>query len=125
LDLAKLMAEADIVSIHLGFNEQTAGIITAEHLNQLRPGSTVVNTARAEVVEPGAMYQRMARGDVSGAFDVFEIEPLPKGDPMAQLANVIKTSHNAFRTPETTYSMIDLGIRNIEGFISGNPVNIV
>jgi phosphoglycerate dehydrogenase-like enzyme len=124
-DLDFLLANSQIISIHLPANDSTFGMIKYENLAKINSGSVIINTARAEVVEPGAMYRRLARGDIQGGFDVWEQEPLDPADPMRTLENVVHTSHNAFRAIETAWRTIELGLDNIEAFMQGHPVNIV
>ncbi|MDR2538503.1 MAG: hypothetical protein LBC43_02525 [Bifidobacteriaceae bacterium] len=124
-DLDYLMNNSQIVSVHLAANDATFGLIKSHHLAKLNPGSIIINTARAEVIEAGAMYERLAQGDIQGGFDVWEKEPLAQDDPLRELENVVHTSHNAYRTIETSWRTIELGLNNIEAFISGHPQNMV
>ena len=70
-DMNELIAGSDVVSIHMPLLDSTRGIITAENLEALRPGTLFVNTARAEILEPGALLKRLERGDIPAALDVF------------------------------------------------------
>jgi phosphoglycerate dehydrogenase-like enzyme len=124
-DLDYILARSDIVSFHLPGNDQTSGMITYQHLNLIKPGSIILNTGRAEVFAHRALYLRLADGDIQGGFDVWENEPLAADDPLRTLDNVVHTPHNAFRTRETGYKMVELGLENVKSFISGKVSNIV
>lgn len=75
-DMNELISNSDVVSVHMPLLDSTRGIITAKNLDALRPGTLFVNTARAEVIEPGALLARLQRGDIPAALDVFDHEPL-------------------------------------------------
>ena len=62
-DMDEVFAQSDIISLHLPLLDGTAGIITSRQLDRMRPGSMIVNTARAEIIEPGALTRRLQRGD--------------------------------------------------------------
>ncbi|MBV8092545.1 MAG: 3-phosphoglycerate dehydrogenase [Acetobacteraceae bacterium] len=105
--LDTLLAESHVLSVHLLLNEETQGFLSAERLERLRPGAILVNTARAALVDQPAMLQALREGRIAhAALDVFHEEPLPPGDPLTALDNVILTAHSAFRTPETTETLI-------------------
>ena len=74
-DMNELISNSDVVSVHMPLLDSTRGIITAKNLDALRPGTLFVNTARAEVIEPGALLARLQRGDIPAALDVFDHEP--------------------------------------------------
>ena len=125
-DLGELIASSDIVSIHLPLIDgATRGIITAEHLSRLRPGTLFVNTARAEVIEPGALAARLAKGDVPAALDVYDSEPLPDDDPIRRVPGIILTPHVAWRTDgafaDLTRQMVDA----TRAFLTGGEMNVV
>ena len=73
-DMNELIAGSDVVSIHMPLLDSTKGIVTAENLEALKPGTMFINTARAEIIEPGALLARLQRGDIPAALDVFEHE---------------------------------------------------
>ncbi|MBT1181502.1 D-2-hydroxyacid dehydrogenase family protein [Bifidobacterium sp. CP2] len=125
-DLGDLIGGADVVSIHLPLIDgATRGVITAEHLDHLKSGAIVVNTARAEVVEPGAMTARLMRGDVYAALDVFEKEPLPADDPLRSLPGVVLTPHVAWRTDGAFADLTRQMVEATVAFLSGGAMNVV
>jgi len=92
--LAQVLA-ADIVSLHRGLTPATRHFLGAAELAQLRPGCVLINIARGALVEPGALYERLRRGDVFACLDTFDEEPLPADDLLRSLPNVFLTSHIA------------------------------
>ena len=124
-DLGDLLHHSDVVSIHLPLTTSTRGIITSEHLNRLRPGTIIVNTARAEVIRPGALADRLLRGDLLAGLDVFDKEPLPQDDPLRSAPGTILTPHVAWRDDEAYRALSDQVVRAIAGFFTGSSVNRV
>ena len=97
-DMNELISNSDVVSVHMPLLDSTRGIITAKNLDALRPGTLFVNTARAEVIEPGALLARLQRGDIPAALDVFDHEPLAADDPLCKIPGIVLTPHIAWRT---------------------------
>ena len=94
-------------------------------LHRLRPGSILVNTARGELLEPGAVADRLARGDVRGALDVFDPEPLDPADPLLAVPGTVLTPHLGFRTPGALQRMAEGAVANVEAFLAGSPTHVV
>ncbi|HEX2834298.1 MAG TPA: D-2-hydroxyacid dehydrogenase family protein [Thermoanaerobaculia bacterium] len=84
---------ADVLSLHLKLSKETQGIVTAGDLARMKPDALLVNTARAELIEPGALLAALRNGRPGfAALDVFESEPAID-DPLVQLPNVTATPH--------------------------------
>ncbi|MCI1240608.1 MAG: D-2-hydroxyacid dehydrogenase family protein [Bifidobacterium subtile] len=123
-DLGELFERADIVSLHLPLLADTDGLITPEHLNHLRPGTIFVNTARAEVIQPGVLTSRLQRGDISAGLDVFDAEPLPDDDPLRTLPNVVLTPHVAWRAEAAYASLTKQVTQSIAAYFTGESFNV-
>ncbi|HWS57889.1 MAG TPA: NAD(P)-dependent oxidoreductase [Actinotalea sp.] len=116
---------ADVVTLHLPLTAGTRGLVTAELLDRMPEGSILVNTARGELVEPGALARRLARGDVRAALDVFDPEPLHPGDPLLTVPGTVLSPHLGFRTPQALERMAAGAVASVEAFLAGAPVNVV
>jgi phosphoglycerate dehydrogenase-like enzyme len=125
VELEELLARADVVSLHLMLTEDTRGMIDERLLRSLKPGALLVNTARAELVAPGALERVLAEGRIAAALDVFETEPLAAGSALRDLPNVALSPHQGYNTPESLERMLDVVVANIEHYLSGTPSNIV
>ena len=125
VDLPELLAEADVVSLHLLLTDETRGMLDEPMLRSLKPGALLVNTARAELIAPGALERVLAEGRIAAALDVFDTEPLAAGSPLRDLPNVVLSPHQGYNTPESLERMLDVVVANIERYLSGTPVNIV
>jgi len=98
-DLDQVLSKADAVSLHLGLNADTTGLIGAHRLNLPNPGFILVNTARADLVDESALLAGLKSGQIGhAALDVFPEEPLPADNPYKELANVTLTAHMAYMT---------------------------
>jgi D-3-phosphoglycerate dehydrogenase len=120
VDLDTLLAESDVLSVHLLLTDETRGFLGADRLAKLRPGAVLVNTARGAIVEEAAMIAALRSGRLHhAALDVFASEPMAPGHELATLPNVTLSAHSAFRTPEASENLIrralDIGKRLATG----------
>ncbi len=110
-DLDTVLAESDVVSVHLLLNDETRNFLSAERIAKLRPGALLVNTARAAVVDEAAMIAALRSGRLRhAALDVFNTEPLPAGHALTTLQNVTLSAHSAFRTPEASDKLLRMAL---------------
>jgi D-3-phosphoglycerate dehydrogenase / 2-oxoglutarate reductase len=110
-DVDTLLAQSDVVSLHLLLNDETRGFLNAARLARMKPGALFVNTSRGAIVDEAALTDAIRSGRIGAAgLDVFVEEPLPAGHPLAALDNVLLASHSAFRTPEATDNLIEASL---------------
>jgi D-3-phosphoglycerate dehydrogenase len=126
VELDQLLRESDVVSLHLRLSEKTQHFLKKEHFEAMKRTAIFINTARGPIVDEPAMIDALRDGTIAAAgLDVFEKEPLPKGHPIASLANVVLTPHSAGVTPETLEAGLQLSIDNIWNWMAGQPTNVV
>ena len=105
--LDALLAQSDVVSLHLLLNDETRGFLSRERISAMKPGVILVNTARAAMVDEAAMIEALKSGHIRHAgLDVFNTEPLPADHPLTKIPNVTLSAHSAFRTPEASENLI-------------------
>jgi D-3-phosphoglycerate dehydrogenase len=105
--LEALLAQSDVISLHLLLNDETRGFLSRERIAAMKPGVILVNTARGAMVDEAAMIEALKSGHIRHAgLDVFNIEPLPVDHPLTKLPNVTLSAHSAFRTPEASENLI-------------------
>ncbi len=107
VELDRLLAESDVLSLHLLLTDETRGFLGTERLSRLRPSTILVNTARGALVDEPALIEALSTGRIAhAALDVFDEEPLPPGHPFTTLDRVTLSAHSAFRTPEASDTLI-------------------
>ena len=117
--LDQLLAESDVVSLHLLLNDETTGFLSRAHLARMKPGAILVNTARGAVIDETALIDALKAGQIGhAALDVFVDEPLPANTPFAQLDNVTLSAHSAFMTPEASETLLRRAL-DIAGRVAG------
>jgi phosphoglycerate dehydrogenase-like enzyme len=116
---------ADIVSLHRGLTPATRHFLGPEELSRLRPGSVLINVARAALIDPEALLARLKRGDIFACLDVFEDEPPPPADPLRQLPNVFLTSHIAGGSADMQAAAAREVLHKIERCLGGAPTQPV
>ena len=100
--LDALLAESDVVSLHLPLTAQTRGLFGHERLARMKRGAVLVNTARGGIVDEDALARLLRDGHLGGAaLDVFENEPLAAGSALAGAPRLILTPHVAGVTLES------------------------
>jgi phosphoglycerate dehydrogenase-like enzyme len=100
-ELGELLEEADIVSLHVPLTQQTHHMIGQAELDYMRPGSYLVNTSRAGVVDERALLAALANGTLAGAgIDGFEGASAGRRNRLLTVDNVCATPHIALATSE-------------------------
>jgi glyoxylate reductase len=121
--LDQMLARMDIISINCPHTPATFHLLSARRLKLLRPQSYVVNTARGEVIDEGALIRMIGAGELAGAgLDVFEHEPAvnPKLARLARDGKVVLLPHMGSATVEGRIDMGEKVIVNIRTFMDGH-----
>ncbi|MGL4232041.1 MAG: hydroxyacid dehydrogenase [Casimicrobium sp.] len=96
VELDELVAQADVVSLHVPLVEATKNLFNASRIATMKKGAILINTARGGIVDDAAVAAALRSGQLGGAaIDVFEKEPLPASDVFAGCPNLILTPHIA------------------------------
>ena len=122
----QLFSNSDVLSLHLRLNDETRGIVRTEDLQRMKPSSLLVNTSRAELIEPDALIAALNRGRPGmAAVDVFEAEPILQGHALLRLENCICTPHIGYVEHDNYEMFFEAAFDNVVNFIRGTPSNIV
>lgn len=125
---SELLAQADLLSLHLPLIPQTQHLINDEAFAQMKRGVKIVNTCRGGVMDTSALVRALENGIVAGAgLDVFEEEPLPVTSPLMGFEQVMLSPHAAWYSEESFIELKRRAMENIlevcEGRAVANTVN--
>jgi phosphoglycerate dehydrogenase-like enzyme len=117
--LDDLLSRSDVVTVHAPLNEHTRAMIGAREFALMRPGATIVNTARGPVIDQAALVEALRSGHLGAAgLDVFEDEP-PAGSPLLGMRNVVLSPHVAGISDASNLAMSKLATANVLAVLAG------
>jgi D-lactate dehydrogenase len=145
--LLEVFEQADIITLHTPYNKENHHLINKENIAKMKKGVYLINTARGELVDTEALIWGLKEGIIAGlGSDLLEEERILKDEKnllrsgklketemriidlnheLMKMPNVIITPHIAFFTREAVASILQTTVENIQGFISGKPINLV
>lgn len=120
-------ADSDVVSLHLRYTAQTAGAVRAADLARMKPTALLVNTSRAELVEPGALVHALQRGRPGfAAVDVYEEEPVQgAAHPLLALPNALCTPHIGYVEKDNYERYFGIAFAHIAAYAAGRLEAVV
>ncbi|MFC8225529.1 D-2-hydroxyacid dehydrogenase family protein [Streptomyces sp. NPDC057287] len=122
----ELLETSDFVSVHLVLSERTRGLLGAKELALMRPGSYLVNTSRAAIVDQDALLDVLHRGAIAGAgVDVFDVEPLPADHPMRTAPRLLATPHLGYVSQANYAAYYGDAVEDIRAWLDGQPVRLL
>lgn len=120
--LDDLLAESDIVTLHVPLLASTKRMIGREQLERMKPGSVLINTCRGDVVDEEALIAALQKGTLrAAALDVFDREPVSPDNPLLKMTNVVLSGHLAGTTYDTFFRRARFAFENIQGIWEGKP----
>ena len=121
--LSDLIAESDVISLHVPLTELTAKMIDAERVARMKRGVVLINTARGGLVDEPALLAALHSGHVAAAgLDTLAIEPVGAAHRLLACDNVVVTPHVAWLTPETLARSIGIAIENCRRLENGEAL---
>ncbi len=121
--LDALLAQSDVVSLHVPLSDETANLIDAARLARMKPGAILVNTARGGLVDQAALMEALRTGRLAAAgLDVLAEEPADPADPLFGLRNVVLTPHVAWITDGTFERSFALAAENVRRLAAGEAL---
>jgi D-3-phosphoglycerate dehydrogenase len=122
----ELFEQSDVLSLHLRLSDETRGLVRLNDLSRMKTTSMLVNTSRAELIEPDALVAGLNRGRPGmAAIDVYESEPILQGHALLRLENCICTPHIGYVEQNSYELYYGAAFDNVVNFIKGRPSNIV
>ncbi len=122
-DLPDLLAESDVVSLHVPQTPETERMINPDTIAEMKPGAILVNTARGGLVDESALVAALESGQIRAAgLDVYEAEPVDPANALLTLENVILAPHIAWLTPETFERSFAIAAENCRRLRDGDDL---
>lgn len=122
-ELPELLAASDVVSLHVPAAAGNAGMIGASALATMKPGSLLLNTSRASLVDYPSVLDAIGSGRLGGfGVDVWWTEPADPGDPLLQFGNVLLTPHVGGAAEGARRGVVEVVAENVRRAVSGEPV---
>jgi phosphoglycerate dehydrogenase-like enzyme len=127
VSLNVLLRESDIVTLHTPLLPQTRRLIGPQELDKMKPTAILINTSRGEIVNEEALIKALEGKAIRGAgLDVFENEPINRGNPLLSLENVVLSPHAAGGTYESWPRRARFAYDNIQRVLDGKePLSLV
>jgi D-3-phosphoglycerate dehydrogenase / 2-oxoglutarate reductase len=127
LPLDDLLAEADVVTVHVPLDRDTHHLIGDAQLGRMKPGAILVNASRGPVVDEVALVRALESGRLGGAgLDVYEVEPLAPDSPLRALDDVFLSPHAGAMTADAEAKLLEVCGANLRRVLSGlDPFNVV
>jgi phosphoglycerate dehydrogenase-like enzyme len=123
LPLEDLLAEADVISLHVPLTDATTRMLDAGAFARVKPGAILVNTARGGLVDEAALVAALDDGRLGGGgLDGFADEPLPEHHPLKDRDDVLLTPHVAWLTQETLARSMTVAVENCRRLAAGEPL---
>jgi phosphoglycerate dehydrogenase-like enzyme len=124
VEFERLLRTSDVISLHLRLSPETRSMIGEREFSVMKPTAILLNTARGAIIDAAALLNALSTHQIRGAgLDVFEVEPLPVGDALTKLQNVVLTAHSAGNTPEALEAGLHRAVANVLSFIEGRSLS--
>ncbi|PNU21750.1 phosphoglycerate dehydrogenase [Geothermobacter hydrogeniphilus] len=123
LDLDRLLAEADFITLHVPLNQETENLLGEKQLQRCKPGCRIINCATGGLIDEQALAKAIAAGQIGGAaLDVFSQEPPAADNPLLRLPEVICTPHLRAATVDAQINVTVQVARQIVAFLQRGEV---
>ncbi len=123
VDLNTLLAESDIISLHMRVTPETTGMINMDLLRKMKKSTILVNTARGPLVNYQDLCQALENGVIArAALDTFDVEPIKPDNPILRLENVTLTNHIAGSSRNTAHLSAEIMAEDLKSFLEGGEV---
>jgi phosphoglycerate dehydrogenase-like enzyme len=122
--LQEIFQRSDVVSIHTPLLPETRGMIKGRMIDAMKPGATLINTARGGVIQQDEFIEVMSRrADLTAVLDVLEVEPPPPGNSVVRLPNVWITPHIAGSLGPECRRLGRVMVEELSRYLAGEPLH--
>lgn len=125
-EIGTLLAQSDVISLHVPLTPETKHMINKEKLDLMKPSAILINTARGPVVDGEALANALNTGKIAGAgIDVFDTEPpIAQNNPLITAKNTVLAPHIGFASKESMIKRAKIVFDNVSAWLDGKPINI-
>ncbi len=124
VDLDTVLKTSDVISLNAAFVEEMRNLIDKSAIEKMKPSAILVNTARGDFVDEGALAKALSEKRIAG-YGTDVLADWTTDNPLLALDNVTLTPHSGFFTVESLKNMADSIVANVESYAAGKPQNIV
>lgn len=118
LPLDELLAESDIVSIHLRLSDEVRGLLNREKLSKMKPTAFLINTSRGAIIDESALIDALNEKRIAGAgLDVFAVEPLLASSPLRNMPNVLLTPHVGWQVRDVFHEFVEIAADQLSAWL--------
>ena len=123
VEFETLLAESDVLTVHVPMTDATRGVIGADELRRMRPGARLINVARGGIIDEQALADAIREGHIAGAaIDVFTSEPPAADNPLLGVPQIVLTPHLGASTREAQVNVAyDVADQIVEYLQGGSP----
>ena len=126
VSLDEVIESSDIISLHCPLTAETTGLVNYEFLSRMKKTAILINTSRGPVINEADLAKALDEGLIAGAgVDVLSVEPAKQDNPLLKCEKCLITPHIAWASFEARSRLMNIFRSNVEGFVSGKPVNVV
>jgi D-3-phosphoglycerate dehydrogenase len=123
--LEELIPQADVISLHVPLTDQTRHMIGEKQIAAMKPGASIINTARGGLIDEAAAAEALKSGKLGGVgLDAFEVEP-PQDSPLMGLDNAVMTPHAGAHTDEAVAGMGLMAVQNLIDVLQGRECRFI
>lgn len=126
LSLEQVLAQADVLSLHMPLTPETQGMVNRDFIAKMKPGAILLNTARGGLLQEADVARALQEGRLrAAAVDVVSEEPMRADNPLLGAENCIITPHIAWASKESRGRLMGIAVENVRQFLAGTPVHVV
>ena len=124
--LLEIYEKSDVISLNCPLTKENAGMISKETISLMKTGVWIINTARGGLVNEEDTADALKNGKIGAyAADVVSVEPISADNPLLSAPNCILTPHIAWAPKEARRRLMDIAVKNLQGFMNGTIINQV